>query len=104
MKAFNIDGLSEAELIDLNRRVVTRLRFLQDVRTHSQMLNFSVGDRVGFKTNDGRTIFGILTRYNKKTVTLITEDGHQWNVAPGFLFAAEQKIRDITPQPGTLEP
>jgi hypothetical protein len=30
----------------------------------------------------------LLTRYNKKTVTVITDSGHHWNVAPGFLRKA----------------
>ena len=28
---------------------------------------------------------GLLTRYNKKTVTVITDDGRQWNVSPNLL-------------------
>ena len=31
-----------------------------------------------------------MTRYNKKTVTVITDDGEQWNVSPGFLRKAEK--------------
>jgi hypothetical protein len=27
----------------------------------------------------------MLTRYNKKTVTVITDNGQHWNVAPGLL-------------------
>jgi hypothetical protein len=27
----------------------------------------------------------MLTRYNKKTVTVVTDDGQQWNVSPSFL-------------------
>jgi len=27
----------------------------------------------------------MLTRYNKKTVTVITDEGQHWNVAPSFL-------------------
>ena len=34
----DIDRLTEAELIDLNRRVVERLRLLQQMRAHQQML------------------------------------------------------------------
>jgi hypothetical protein len=49
------------------------------------MLQFAVGERVSFDTTDGRLVSGILARYNKKTVTVITDDGHQWNVAPAFL-------------------
>jgi len=49
------------------------------------MLDFKIGDRVSFQP-EGRTIVvGILTRYNKKTVTVITEVGERWNVAPNLL-------------------
>jgi hypothetical protein len=27
----------------------------------------------------------MLTRYNRKTVTVITDEGRQWNVSPGVL-------------------
>ena len=30
----------------------------------------------------------MLTRYNKKTVTIIADDGRQWNVSPTFLSKA----------------
>ncbi len=32
----DIDGLTEAELIDLNNRIVERLRFLHQARAHSR--------------------------------------------------------------------
>ena len=81
----DIDGLTEAELIDLNHRIVERLKFLNHMRAHAQMLEFSIGDRVSFQP-DGRPVqVGMLTRYNKKTVTVITEGGEHWNVAPGLL-------------------
>jgi hypothetical protein len=81
----DIDSLTEAELIDLNNRIVERLRFLHQARSHKRMLDFKIGDRVSFQP-DGRTmIVGILTRYNKKTVTVITDAGERWNVAPNFL-------------------
>ena len=81
----NIDGLTEAELIDLNNRIVERLRFLHQARAHSRMLEFSVGDRVSFQPEGHDALFGVLTRYNKKTVTVITEQGQRWNVAPTML-------------------
>ena len=81
----DIDGLSEAELIDLNNRVVERLKFLRHMRAHSQMLEFSIGDRVSFQPEGRPLQVGMLTRYNKKTVTVITESGEHWNVAPGLL-------------------
>ena len=81
----DIDGLTEAELIDLNYRVVERLKFLRHMRAHSQMLEFRIGDRVSFQPDGRPPLVGILTRYNKKTVTVITESGEHWNVAPGLL-------------------
>jgi acetyl-CoA carboxylase alpha subunit len=81
----DIDRLTEAELIDLNHRIVERLRFLQQMRAHAQMLEFAIGDRVTFQPDAGPAVVGVITRYNRKTVTLIGEDGRRWNVAPGFL-------------------
>lgn len=86
----NIDQLSEAELVDLNRRIVERLRFLNQMRAHVTMLEFKVGDRVTFQPDGHMPVVGMLTRYNKKTVTVITDDGHRWNVSPAFLLKAEQ--------------
>ena len=42
----NIDILNEKELIDLNRKIVERLKFLESMRAHSEMLEFSVGEKV----------------------------------------------------------
>ena len=36
--AIDIDRLTEAERSDLNRRIVERLRFLQQMRAHASML------------------------------------------------------------------
>jgi hypothetical protein len=38
------------------------------------MLEFRIGDRVTFEPKDGTPVFGILTRYNTKSVTVITDD------------------------------
>jgi hypothetical protein len=58
----DIDKLTEAELIDLNNRIVQRLRFLHEMRSHARMLDFSIGDRVEFHPDDHPLVVGILTR------------------------------------------
>ncbi len=88
----NIDHLTEAELIDLNRRIVERLKFLSQMRAHARMLDFSVGDRVSFQPDGRPVLFGMLTRYNKKTVTVITEGGEHWTVSPHLL----RKVNDVS--------
>lgn len=90
MKKIDIDQLTEAELIDLNNRVVERLRFLSQMQAHAQMLEFRIGDRVAFQANAKEIIKGMLTRYNKKTVTVIADDGRQWNVSPGLLTKLDE--------------
>ena len=81
----DISKLDEAELVELNRQIVARLRLLQEARTHHQMLSFSVGDRVRFHPPGQEPKTGVIVKYNRKTVTVLTEDRHQWNVAPVFL-------------------
>ena len=91
MEKIDIDKLSEAELIDLNHRIVERLRFLNHMRAHSQMLDFKIGERVTFQPDGQPALFGIVTRYNRKTVTVITDSGQHWNVAPGLLRRADSR-------------
>ena len=81
----DIDHLTEAELIDLNNRTVERLRFLSQMRSHKRMLDFRIGDRVSFQPEGRPPVSGTLTRYNKKTVTVVTDGGERWNVSPGLL-------------------
>jgi len=92
----DIDKLTEAELIDLNNRVVERLRFLNQMRAHGKMLQFKIGDRVSFQPDghpDGHPIVvGMLTRYNRRTVTVITDSGQRWNVAPTLLRRADGSV------------
>src|SRR5688572_13372680 len=89
----DIDKLTEAELIDLNHRIVQRLRFLHQMRSHTRMLEFSIGDRVEFQPDGHPLVVGMLTRYNKKTVTVITDSGQRWNVAPTLLRLADDVRR-----------
>jgi hypothetical protein len=89
----DITQLSEQDLIALNRQIVERLRFIQQTRAHAKMLEFRVGDRVCFEPDGRPTLLGVLVRYNKKTVTVVTEGGEQWNVAPSLL----RRVVDITP-------
>jgi hypothetical protein len=81
----DIDKLSEAELIDLNNRIVARLRMITEMHAHARMLEFRIGDRVAFQPDDRPRVTGTLTRYNRKTVTVITDDGQRWNVSPSVL-------------------
>lgn len=83
--AIDIDTLTEPELVDLNHRIVARLRFLQQMRAHASMLEFRLGERVSFRPDGHPVLFGVITKYNRKSVTVITEAGQHWTVAPTLL-------------------
>ncbi len=84
----DIDGLSEPELLDLHHRITERLRLIHQLRAHGAMMKFSLGDRVSFQA-EHRIERGTLTRYNRRTVTILDDDGRYWNVSPGFLTRLE---------------
>lgn len=63
------------------------------------MLEFKIGDRVAFQPPGEDTIIGMLTRYNKKTVTVITDTGRQWNVSPNLISRVIS--RDVTDAGGS---
>jgi hypothetical protein len=80
-----LDMLTEQELIQLNQIIVQRLRLMQQIRAHGSMMKFRLGQRVQFTASTGQLIRGVLSRMNRKSVTVVTDDGHQWRVSPDFL-------------------
>jgi hypothetical protein len=77
--------LSEEELVDLNRRIVERLRLIRSARQLVDLARFSVGMRVEFTTDDGRTLQGEITRLNRKTATVCCNPSGHWRVSPALL-------------------
>ncbi len=99
----DIDKLTEKELIDLNHRIVERLKFLESMRAHAEMLEFSVGEKVLFSPPGRREVTGVLVKYNKKTVTVLTEDGQKWNVSPHLLEKAKESKQKIDMSNNVIE-
>ena len=82
-----LEMLTEEELVQLNQIVVARLRLMQQIHAHGAMMNFRIGQRVRFADSSGQLVRGVLARLNRKTVTIVTDTGHEWRVAPGLLQA-----------------
>jgi hypothetical protein len=97
----DIDALTESELIDLNHRIVARLRFLAQMDAHATMLDFRIGERVTFHPDGRPPVTGMISRYNKKTVSIVTDDGHRWNVAPQLLQRAAPRA-PVNPDAGNV--
>lgn len=80
-----IAELGEDDLRFVNRLVVDRLKLLAQARSTVMLSRFHVGQRVRFDTPEGRPLHARIERLNKKTASLVTDDGDRWNVAPVFL-------------------
>jgi hypothetical protein len=87
--AESIRNLGEEDLHYLNRLIIERLKLIAQARSTALMTRFNIGDRVGFQAPTGKWISGIIQKLNKKTITIQAEDGHIWNVSPGFLSREE---------------
>jgi len=94
---WDIEALSYDELVALNRRVVARLKQLNALRSQYHMLALNRGQRVSFDAgpqHGGRLIATVL-KFNRKTVSVLTDEGDQWNVSPHLL----SPVKDVTPRP-----
>jgi len=80
---------TEEELVELNQRIVERIRLLRQGRCQTRIAEFKVGDRVSFQPERGRQVVGTVVRLNTKSVTVVSTEGVQWRVAPVFLERAD---------------
>lgn len=95
----DINNLSESELRELNHRIVERLRMIYQLKAHQAMLEFNIGELVCFYDNYGDETFATITKYNKKTVSLVSDDGRQWKVTPSLLRKVNDDPLNVTPRP-----
>ena len=96
----DLDALTREELIALNHQIVERLKMLDTLDTHQSMMQFHPGARVSFAGNAGERLTGTLMKFNRKTVTVISDDGQRWNISPQLLTPLKDvssgKVIDIS--------
>lgn len=90
-----IRRMGEDDLRFLNRLIVERLKLIHQARSTAMLAHFSVGDRVSFQSSTGERKSGVIFRLNKKTASIRTDDGQQWNVHPAYLSAGSCNIIEL---------
>ncbi len=60
------------------------------------MLQFRIGELVHFEPEGRSGVQGVIVRYNKKSVSVLTPDGQQWRVSPGFLRKVESNSQEYS--------
>ena len=86
----NGEDYSRMPAIVVERRadfLVQRIRLMQQIRAHNEMTRLRIGQMVTFTDSAGQVLRGTITRHNRKSVTIVTQSGEQWRVAPQFVQA-----------------
>jgi hypothetical protein len=77
---FDLSGFTTKELIELNHRVIDRLRELESYKSSVIMGNFRLGDPVFFMSSDGSPVSGVVVKKNQKTISVLDDSGNCWKV------------------------
>jgi hypothetical protein len=56
---------------------------------HQSMMQFHPGARVSFSSPQGERVLATIMKFNRKTVTVVTDSGQRWNVSPHLLSAVK---------------
>jgi hypothetical protein len=100
--SINIDHLSVDELVTLNHHIIERLKMLESLDAHKSMMQFHPGARVSFDSPHSERLSGTVMKFNRKTVTVVTDNGQRWNISPHLLSPIKDvqagNVVDIRPQ------
>ena len=91
----DIDHLTGDELVALNHRIVERIKMLETLEAHQSMMQFHPGARVSFPSPHGGRLCGTVIKFNRKTVTVVTDNQQRWNVSPHLISAIKDVGKDI---------
>lgn len=95
--SIDIDDLPYDELLDLNDRIIARLKHLDAADTIDAMMKLNLGSKVCFDSGKHGMQVGTLIKFNQKTVTVLTDDGRRrWKVSPQILSSVIEEADDKT--------
>lgn len=81
----DINRLNPDQLVQLNARIVERLRQLNAMSTLKSMTQLHLGQRVCFD-HGGTVKTGTLIKFNQKSVVVLTDDQQRWKISPELLM------------------
>lgn len=83
--SIELDDLSYNELLDLNGRIIARLKHLEAADVLNAMMKFNLGTKVCFDSSRHGMQTGTIIKFNPKTVVVLTDEGHRWKISPQML-------------------
>ncbi|MEA3421439.1 MAG: hypothetical protein U9Q97_07175 [Acidobacteriota bacterium] len=81
----DIEHFSLEELMELHWKILKRIQKIRKMKLYDDLQKFDVGDKVSFKGKEEDTITGIVVRVNQKSLTIKTDQGTTWYVAPALV-------------------
>ncbi|WP_108946591.1 hypothetical protein [Shewanella halifaxensis] len=82
---FDLSKLTKRELLQLNSKVIERLKEVESQQTARNMDDFTIGDKVSFTPPGEEKVVGIVIKKNKKTISVLDELSYKWNIPPTYL-------------------
>ena len=82
---FDLSKFTKTELLLLNRQIVEKLKQLESQQICKSMNDFTIGDKVFFTPPGEKKVKGIVIKKNRKTISILDNSSHQWNVPPLYL-------------------
>ncbi len=93
-----VNHLGEQDLLALNQLIAERIKVVRAEKKVQSMAAFEVGDAVFFTDKQQQRVDATVLRLNKKTLSLVTDDGERWNVAPELCQINEPTTGDLFEQ------
>ena len=95
--SIDINDLSYDELLDLNDRIIARLKHLDAADALNAMMKYNMGAKVCFDAGKNGIQVGTLIKFNQKTVTVLSDDGRRrWKVSPQMLSPVIEEAGSAT--------
>lgn len=80
----DIENLSLEELRELNWKILKRMQKLRKMKLYGDLQKFDAGDRISFNGKGEELLTGTVLRVNQKSLTVKTDQGTMWYVAPAL--------------------
>jgi len=90
-----INSLNKAQLLTLNKVIVTLIKQHQDTEIAEKSTEFRRGDIVSFVGDNNKKWVGVVLKVNLKSIQIITLDSYKFNVSPTYLKIEDKPGKKI---------
>lgn len=102
--SINIENLSVKDLLELNKKIISRVKELKAQEQLKAAERFRMGEVVSFQSRDSGKITGIIMSMRKTKISILTEDNEKWTVSPALLTPEKTPSKKLLKFLGELFP